>query len=411
MNSNVNTVQALTCVHIVCRNGPEMLRFPHVVKSLHEFLNWGNKIFLYKACKVNFQHLVELKLAVYSQECTDSRIFDPHFRQWQFTKSLLNSMKCGNLELVKMLSNHFLGCDVVEHVLHKAADLGRSEIFKWLYLNRPNVTLDYEMMSHALLGNDLELAKWLKERVQIDTITLHMKSTWVSVGARYGNLDMVNLFENLDLRIAVADAVKHGQLRVLQWLLPQNDTESRDFCFDLDEACKNDHLELVEWLIQHYQKKCCITHADKYAARHGRLDIVRLLHTNNVIGCSRRAIRFAASEGHLDIVKWLQSCTHRKFSILHAIDGAAANGHLDVVKWLHENTDDWCGTAAMDGAARNGHLETVQWLHEHRPEGCTSNAMDQAASKGNLEIVQFLRPRVVLFVRWIMLHGVDTSKW
>ncbi|OWZ08016.1 hypothetical protein PHMEG_00019505 [Phytophthora megakarya] len=102
--------------------------------------------------------------------------------------------------------------------------------------------------------------------------------------------------------------------------------------------------------------------ASALAAQLGHLDMVRLLHSNNIPGCSKRAIHAAASGGHLDIVKWLQPCTHKasnEFSKEQSIDGAAASAHLEIVQWLLENTDKGCSTTAIDMAAYHNHFDTV----------------------------------------------------
>ncbi|ETO61183.1 hypothetical protein F444_20775 [Phytophthora nicotianae P1976] len=136
-----------------------------------------------------------------------------------------------------------------------------------------------------------------------------------------------------------------------------------------------------------------IRHADYDAAKKGRLDIVKLLHSNNIDGCTRTAIQIAAARGHLDVVKWMLLCKHKKLAGIRTrrtMDCAAESGDLEMVKWLHKNTRKTCSTPAMDRAASSGHLDVVQYLHENRSEGCSTSAMDDAARNGNLQIVQWL---------------------
>ncbi|OWY94515.1 hypothetical protein PHMEG_00035724 [Phytophthora megakarya] len=148
------------------------------------------------------------------------------------------------------------------------------------------------------------------------------------------------------MRETVHEAVDNGHLDVVKHVLPWIYMDE-DFHVDLDEACLNDRFEVID-----------------IAARHGRLDTVRLFHTNNIPGCWKRAIESAAAGGHIDIVKWLQSCKHKRnfeFSNYryHAIDFAAINGHFDIVKWLHENTDENAPLQRWIDLLRNNYSEIV----------------------------------------------------
>ncbi|KAF1787961.1 hypothetical protein GQ600_16853 [Phytophthora cactorum] len=58
------------------------------------------------------------------------------------------------------------------------------------------------------------------------------------------------------------------------WIEQQPDIMSDDFRIYLDSACANGHVEVLEWVIQHYPTKCFVQHADTQAASAGRLAIV-----------------------------------------------------------------------------------------------------------------------------------------
>ncbi|OWZ11176.1 hypothetical protein PHMEG_00015844, partial [Phytophthora megakarya] len=93
------------------------------------------------------------------------------------------------------------------------------------------------------------------------------------------------------------------------------------------------------------------------------------------------------TNGHLNIVKWLHEdssvgCTKQ------AMDRAACNDHLEVVK-LHVHRTEGCTTNALDGAAQNG-ISGFQVVHAHRREGCTTRAMTLAANDGHRRVVQWL---------------------
>ncbi|ETM03237.1 hypothetical protein L917_00519 [Phytophthora nicotianae] len=115
------------------------------------------------------------------------------------------------------------------------------------------------------------------------------------------------LSEMLPLGAALSAAVDEGRLELVKWIIQQPGVVSYYVRIFLDCACVGGHVEVVKWVVQHYPTNCL---TDIQAASDGRLDIVRLLHENNIGGCSRRAMAFAASQGHFDIVKWLRNCKH-----------------------------------------------------------------------------------------------------
>lgn len=82
----------------------------------------------------------------------------------------------------------------------------------------------------------------------------------------------------------------------------------------------------------------------------------------------------AAKNDHLEIVKWLhenrtEGCTTK------AMDGGSS---LEMVQWLHENRSEGCTASAMDNTVKTGAFWAMHYLHTHRSEGCTSAAADYA---------------------------------
>ncbi|OQR99305.1 hypothetical protein ACHHYP_07081 [Achlya hypogyna] len=124
------------------------------------------------------------------------------------------------------------------------------------------------------------------------------------------------------------------------------------------------------------------------AARHGMLDIIKVLFPASEAPCDPKALIVAAAEGHLDIVKYLYNQGVRGPDKL-ALRRAAKFGHLKVVRFLDLQFER-CSSAAMDRAARRGHLQVVKYLHRNRREGCTAAAIDDAAANGHLDVVEFL---------------------
>jgi len=441
MASTSATPEQLTCVRILRRSGPDALRLPHVAKALNDFLDGSAGWTLVQACRANLLYLARRILRDGEE---DPFAVEPYtsrgYRQWQFTQGLITPVAEGNLELVELLSQHFGDCYLCASVLREAIKSDRLEILQWLVHHRTNVLWARSEVEDAVRHGHLELARWLfgVEGAWRSTWSepAMVMAFWAIPAAGNGDLPMLewicSLSTDINLRKAFDEAINNCRLDVAKWITKQSfkldspaeptfssgfDTKPR--LINLDKPVAAGCLDMVEWLIRYNVGECYVNGGDLEAARKGHFEIVRLLRSNNVEGCSDRVLRCAAEGGHLelvkwlysqvgivpgfaynatdiaatngflDVVKWLHESTPERTTTL-AMDGAASNGHLDVIQWLHENEEQGCTSSAMDYAAGSGHLEVVKWLHEHRAEGCTARAMDQAAISGHVDVVQWL---------------------
>ncbi|ETL80293.1 hypothetical protein L917_19202 [Phytophthora nicotianae] len=204
----------------------------------------------------------------------------------------------------------------------------------------------------------------------------------------------------------VFSAAYKGSIQVMEYLFELGAVDK--ICDALLHAIREDHIDLVKWLIDHIPDSeripdyCVLDEA----ARYGRLEMLQYFQEQDVsvvpeFSHSVRRVRSSSREKHMTQMFVPASDNYLK---VHAtlcryrsqwlptdpMDDAAANGHLEVVKWLHVHRSEGCTPAAMDCAAANGHLEVVKWLHNHRLEGCTSKAMDGAAENGHLDVIWWL---------------------
>jgi len=436
------TPEQLTCVRVVCRSGPDALRLPHVAKALDDFLDGSAGWTLVQACRANLLHLVRRKLDEADPFAADANQYTTKgYRQWQFTQGLITPVAEGNLELVELLSQHFGKCSLRPIVVREVIKFGRLEILQWLVRHRSNIRWTRSEVEDAVSHGHLELAKWLfgvdRAWRSTEPDPAVVMGFWASTAAGNGDLPMLewvcSLSTDINLRKAFDEAISNCRLGVVKWMTKQSfkmdapkvpgafgGTAEQSRLINLDKPAAAGCLEMIEWLLRYNVDECCVTGGDLEAARQGHFEIIRLLRTNNVEGCSDRvlaaasdgghldlvkwlydhgvgivpgfadAIHFAAINGHLDVVKWLQENTSER-AITCVINSAASNGHLDVIQWLHENEEEYCVSPAMDRAAASGHLEVVTWLHEHRSRyGCSVRAMDQAAGSGHLNVVKWL---------------------
>lgn len=276
---------------------------------------------------------------------------------------------------------------------------GHADVIEWAKrADYPWLTVVWSTLGTprtAAQTGKLDLLKWLVAEGQVDDSEI-TGAMWTSevlmVAAQNGHRDIVQWitsnhydFDSYTIVQALDFAAMHGSLEIVQVLHPLAHDEGG---YAIDYAAMNNHREVVIWLDEN-RPRCASSSAMNAAATAGHLAMVKWLAENREEGCSATAFDQAATNGHLDVVRWLhdnrvEGCT------TYAMDGAASNGHLDVVKFLHENRSEGCSPVAMDGAACNGHLDVVKFLHSNRVEGCTAWAMDRAAVRRHLDIVRFL---------------------
>ncbi|KAH7460623.1 hypothetical protein PRIC1_006323 [Phytophthora ramorum] len=211
-------IPALLCVRVVCLSGPEVLRLPHVVEKLHEFLDWSTRWTFTQSCNANLLHLVRRVIAKQNLQPLDSGLRFPGVRQWQFSEGMLKAVAQGNSELVQLLSTSFQGCYVPSSVVEEAAKFGRSKILQWLVTNRSDVRWTDREVAAAIRGDHFELARWMKE--QVATASVVMLERWAATSARKGNLAMLKwvctLSTVVNPRNAVFEAVDNGHLDVVR---------------------------------------------------------------------------------------------------------------------------------------------------------------------------------------------------
>ncbi|KAF0688616.1 Aste57867_19789 [Aphanomyces stellatus] len=208
----------------------------------------------------------------------------------------------------------------------------------------------------------------------------------------YGYLDIFVELERRGLLISRPPRLLdlsawNGQLHVVEFL--HEDQFEGCTTMALDWAARHGHVAIVHLLHSHPHASECTTFAMDWAALGGHLEIVHFLHVHRQEGCTTRALDGAAQHGHLSVVQYLTDMRREGCTTL-AMGLAARNGHLEVVQLLHVHRNEGCTTDAMDLAAMHGHFEVVQFLHVHRSEGCTADAMKWAAENGHLSVVQFL---------------------
>ena len=283
---------------------------------------------------------------------------------------------------------------------HCAAQEGYLDILKLLHMNGGNI--------HQLTSNGVNCIMLSSGGTgDCDTV-----SWLIAQGVD------VNHSDN-DLFTAVHYAAHKGKLAVLK-LLHANGGNFHHVahhgynCIMLASLGTGD-CETVSWLIEqgldvNYCDKDFFT-AIHCAAQKGKLDLLKLLHTNgaNIHQVSRNGTNSLMSAslgiGDCETVSWLikhgvdvNFCNQKKYRAVH---GAAQEGNLDVLKLLHKNGGNIhqltsngfnCIMLASEG---NGDCETVSWLISqgvdvNHCDNYLFTAVHYAAFNGKLDLLKLL---------------------
>ncbi|RLN86518.1 hypothetical protein BBJ28_00011902 [Nothophytophthora sp. Chile5] len=460
----ISLLPPLTSVTVLLRERPALEQLPHVAELLSAFLERRTELSLAQTCAYGSLTLIsrmwEASLTpgdagdVASTKKWSLRQLlrsDRHYYRHQFTKSLEQAARRGDVRIVQWLFAHFSGClaevEVVE-VVEAAAAGGHLDILEFLWATgRP-------LLSVAERGSLLvvrERTPGLRRAFSVewgrnDAVRAAQNGNrevvwWLlkTVGAAERELDEVARFAVTHGKIPqVQWMLKHGlpekgaiepvagRLDALQWLFEHGNRHFVSAALEL--AAGHGHLELVEWLVQIDPNVAAIA-AMEAACKRGDFAIVRFFLEHGLGLYSDMALHQAASNNHLELADYLAAYGF-KSDMAGTMLAAAEKGHLDAVKWLYEHFavkpeaslfpgPSFCMKAQggpakkmMDVAAENGHLEVLQFLHSiddgamenrvrKRQHGdretvfkweplCSREAIDRAASNGHLGVIKWL---------------------
>lgn len=138
-------------------------------------------------------------------------------------------------------------------------------------------------------------------------------------------------------------------------------------------------------------------HAIRWAAQHGRVEVVRCLLEKgvNIDVNNNCAIKGASMFGHIETVSFLvENGVDIHADDNYAILEASGNGHIKVVNYLVENGADIYArdNEALRNACMNGFIEVVKYLVENGADihARDNEALLYACLNGHLDVVRYL---------------------
>jgi len=261
----------------------------------------------------------------------------------------------------------------------------------------PDLPARFESLNDDTLGLILKFVGNKSYR-SFGGLNYHCKEIYITTGMAketfvfgYGPLSVIidkigkggRRDQNLHERVGKGVVLFHRR-DVLDWALyssRKNKYVIKGICNIAAEEGRIDLLEEIFNNIDDRDAKRCIFlgaedrkiyysfgYVDEYAARGGKLDVLKWHETKGLSINKKKCAMEAANRGQLHILKWLRE--ERDLELWGGLYNWANNnggGHLHVLKWLRQQEVDFNEFTFREAAYR-GNLDVLQWLHD---EGCS----------------------------------------
>ncbi|EFA79598.1 hypothetical protein PPL_07457 [Heterostelium album PN500] len=297
------------------------------------------------------------------------------------------AIKSGNMETLKYLVELAKPISVsslkiqFNRILYDAAAFGNLEMVKHICTEFAKKGLDfYPAFTKSPLSGDIEMLKYLNEKMLVEND--YLAQSKIKNESRQRELDKVEedfVFNN---------AAFMGRIDMIEWLSinkPQEKSKSFLYC----DAIKGGQLHVIQYLLDFNSHDYVGTLFD-HAIFCNQFEIAKLLHENDIIASKGTPIDHAALHGNIECLKWLHENTTNDVCV-EAMDNAAINNHLEVLKWLQQHRTEGCSNDIMKSVSRKGHIEVAQWLFENQTNVLLSQrSIDEAIYNGHFELAKWL---------------------
>lgn len=182
------------------------------------------------------------------------------------------------------------------------------------------------------------------------------------------------LFKRQIFSRALVHAVRHGDIKVVQWLVEEYQPTGK-IRRALNQAAACGQLEILMWLIDYHEARLVWNGEELDLAAEGN----HLVMTQWLIEYSGRfdggvehnmgnLLTKAAQHGNLEMALWVaQQCQLRGVQLdpSVALAVAALNGHLSLMEFVRDQFGGSYSQKCFDNAIAGGQLEVAKWLHVH----------------------------------------------
>ncbi len=149
---------------------------------------------------------------------------------------------------------------------------------------------------------------------------------------------------------------RNGHTNVLNWLHLNSFDIEKDTC--IAAAIINDHLNILEWLLQHDMTN---TKISKCAAATGKINILQWTHDNKLIK-DNSFCNDGACNGQIKVLQWAKDNNYKIENIDYSL--VIKNGHINVIEWLYNNSYT-INVNICDIAIKYDNINILIWTINH----------------------------------------------
>lgn len=162
----------------------------------------------------------------------------------------------------------------------------------------------------------------------------------------------------------------------------------------LDLAIYFGHDSVMKWLLDQKRSSICSRRAIRQLSREGRLDIIKILISNNIELDAMHALTSAVETNQLEVFRHIfietrpQAKDCRKLICL-----AAKSGSLRVFSFLAQQSDLYQSDLIVGKAASKGQTHILQWMVKNlslSKEAFSTEVFLKAACGGHLELLKWM---------------------
>lgn len=277
--------------------------------------------------------------------------------------------------------------EIDSNVCVPAAEAGRLELLRWAALKSNPSEWSSRVSLGAALGGHADILEWLYQN------SAALSTELVPAGALIGSIQVIETalrFKAPDTRVHFELAAVRGHTEILALALTRR--------------------------IQHLPqstRQLDISLCYSYAAKHGRLDVIRELYNSTGHTPHIELYYDAASGGSIEVLDWLTD-EPQSVPIVNSeqiYTQATYKNHTHVVRWAIERRLPCDTNAVVEAAIRRGNLDIVKLVYESRV-GChwpRAERFVMAVDAGALSILEWIKQKDYLLPSpddiWLEQHA------
>lgn len=253
---------------------------------------------------------VSLDWAVHHEHCEIAKFLNKELKLNIVYPASYTKLDTISLKQIKIL--HSINCTFTGSIIFDFIKANRVDVIKYLY-NEAKIEMNASHLMHAIFYLNIEVVKFLHEECKIEiTEQLHEQTLQSYNQFSKCTVEQLKYFHSIGINInenVLKYACRDNTLEVVKFL-----HEEIGVPFDTGSySYYNSYVSFDIDILKYMKSKGCKYNQNtiEYAIRRNKLDIVKYLHYEENVKCTKYTLTIACICLHLEIVKFL----HEELSI------------------------------------------------------------------------------------------------